>query len=342
MPRASVLMCECQLEASKHSTNPTCESLYSAWVWKIAGRPSKQRLRTFSKAVKELFSKESAPALALGNLRNPSGPDRKNKGKVVVEELKIEAEPPKEAPPAEEAERPASPSRKKEEKELAAGGPERFTLADAKGRLPVHVGAISKRLDTMSLLLELKGDVNALDSEGNTPLILAARHDDRWMAEVLLTYGADPDIVNSKGEDCFTHANQVMRDYINKWVQQKRFRGDVEFPLPPSPLHALYRVRVDCIPMLMYQDELEELVLNFFAKLDFEKPLRVIVPANPIHGWPLGFCLADYAEKQHALDICRAAKMEGIFMQRRRLNLINQGVHYQYKETDDAAGTNTV
>jgi len=26
-----------------------------------------------------------------------------------------------------------------------AGGPERFTTADAKGRLPVHIGALSKR-----------------------------------------------------------------------------------------------------------------------------------------------------------------------------------------------------
>jgi hypothetical protein len=41
------------------------------------------------------------------------------------------------------------------------------------------------------------------------------------------------------------------------------------------------------------------------------------VPANPIHGWPLGFVYADYAEKQQALEICRAAKVDGIFMQRR-------------------------
>lgn len=177
--------------------------------------------------------------------------------------------------------------------------------------------------------------MNACDSEGNTPLQLVARTDDRWMVEVLLTYGADPELTNSKGETCFAFASQVMKDYINKWVQQKRFRGLVEFPLPPSPLHALYRVRVDCIPMLMYQEELEEQVLSFFAKLEFEKPLRVIVPRNPIHGWPLGFCYADYAEKQHALDICKAAKVEGIFMQRRRLNLTNQGAHYQYKENNE-------
>lgn len=236
---------------------------------------------------------------------------------------------------AETAPRESSKAASKSSEVAIAGGPERFTAADAKGRLPVHVAALSRRLDTMSLLLDLEADVNACDSEGNTPLQLVARTDDRWMVEVLLTYGADPELTNSKGETCFAFASQVMKDYINKWVQQKRFRGLVEFPLPPSPLHALYRVRVDCIPMLMYQEELEEQVLSFFAKLEFEKPLRVIVPRNPIHGWPLGFCYADYAEKQHALDICKAAKVEGIFMQRRRLNLTNQGAHYQYKENNE-------
>lgn len=212
-----------------------------------------------------------------------------------------------------------------------AGGPERFTTADAKGRLPVHIGALSKRLDTMTLLLELEADVNAPDLEGNSALMLAARSDDRWMVEVLLTFGADPEMKNIHNEDCFSGSSQVMQEYIHKWVQQKRFRGLVEFPLPPSPLHAVYRVRVDCLPMLIYTEELETAVVKFFAKLQYEKPFRIIVPANPIHGWPLGFVYADYAEKQQALEICRAAKVDGIFMQRRRLNLTNKGAHYQYK-----------
>ena len=65
-----------------------------------------------------------------------------------------------------------------------------------------------------------------------------------------------------------------MQDYIHKWLQQKRFRGLVEFPLPPSPLHAVYRVRVDCLPMLIYQDELEDAVVQFFAKLQLLGPKR--------------------------------------------------------------------
>ncbi|CAJ1425163.1 unnamed protein product [Effrenium voratum] len=221
-------------------------------------------------------------------------------------------------------------------KELpAAGGPARFTEPDARGRLALHLGALSKRLDTVTLLLELRADVNALDTEGNTPLMLVARTEDRWMVEVLLSFGADVSVVNADGETCFSRASQHMQDYIHKWVQQKRFRGIVEFPLPPSPLQALYRVRVEAIPMLMDHAELERQVLAFFAKLQYEKPLRVIVPANPIHGWPMGFCYADYAEKQQASEVCKVAKVEGIFMNRRRLNFINQGAHYQYKDSSE-------
>eukprot|EP00434_Breviolum_minutum_P024019 symbB.v1.2.021196.t1/scaffold1819.1/size114121/5 len=189
-----------------------------------------------------------------------------------------------------------------------AGGPERFTMADLKGRLPVHLGALSKRLDTMTLLLELEADVNAVDLEGNTPLMLAARSDDRWMVEVLLTFGADADLKNVHEEDCFSGSSQVMQDYIHKWLQQKRFRGLVEFPLPPSPLHAVYRVRVDCLPMLIYQDELEDAVVQFFAKLLFEKPFRVIVPANPISACPWALCMRTI----------RRSNMHWIFAKRRR------------------------
>ena len=75
-------------------------------------------------------------------------------------------------------------------------------------------------------------------------------------------------------QDCFSGSSQIMQDYIHKWLQQKRFRGLVEFPLPPSPLHAVYRVRVDCLPMLIYQDELEDAVVQFFAKLQLLGPKR--------------------------------------------------------------------
>lgn len=221
----------------------------------------------------------------------------------------------------------------------AAGGRGQFSTADIKGRLPVHAGAVSKRLDTMTLLLELRASVNAVDKEGNTPLILAARLDDRWMVEVVLKFGADPSIRNADNETCFSYSTPHMKEMIHHWVQTQKYTPDVVFPLPPSPLQQLYRVRVESIPMLMHLPELEEQVLQFFAKLPYDKPMRIIVPSEPIHGWPKGFCYADFSERQHAYEICKASKVDGIFMMRRRLNFINQGVHYQYKDpaADEAA-----
>ncbi|CAE7412892.1 Notch4 [Symbiodinium natans] len=236
----------------------------------------------------------------------------------------------------EEAEAEAETEERKEtEAEIlmdAAGGASQFSMPDQKGRLPVHVGAVSKRLDTMTLLLELRANVDAADKDGNTPLILAARLDDRWMVEVILKFGADTGIRNSDNETCYSYATAHVKELILHWVQQQKYTPNVVFPLPPCPLQQLYRVRVEAIPMLMHLPELEEQVLQFFAKLSYEKPMRIIVPSEPIHGWPKGFCYADYSEKQHALDICKASKVDGIFMMRRRLNFINQGVHYQYKD----------
>ena len=90
--------------------------------------------------------------------------------------------------------------------------------------------------------------------------------------------------LNNFRKDCFSGSSQVMQDYIHKWLQQKRFRGLVEFPLPPSPLHAVYRVRVDCLPMLIYQDELEDAVVQFFAKLQSPGPYRYWIMSDWVTG----------------------------------------------------------
>eukprot|EP00439_Symbiodinium_sp_Y106_P022401 s5615_g2.t1 len=74
------------------------------------------------------------------------------------------------------------------------------------------------------------------------------------------------------------------------------------------------------------------LLLLIIILVVVDKPMRIIVPSEPIHGWPKGFCYADFSERQHAYEICKASKVDGIFMMRRRLNFINQGVHYQYKD----------
>ncbi|CAE7895513.1 psmD10, partial [Symbiodinium microadriaticum] len=93
----------------------------------------------------------------------------------------------------------------------------------------------------MTLLLELRASVNAVDKEGNTPLILAARLDDRWMVEVVLKFGADPSIRNADNETCFSYSTPHMKEMIHHWVQTQKYTPDIVFPLPPSPLQQLYR-----------------------------------------------------------------------------------------------------
>ena len=50
-----------------------------------------------------------------------------------------------------------------------------FFFTEALGTVPISAPSITRQqqgLDTMTLLLELEADVNAVDLEGNTPLML--------------------------------------------------------------------------------------------------------------------------------------------------------------------------
>ena len=98
-----------------------------------------------------------------------------------------------------------------------------------------------------------------------------------------------------------------MQDYIHKWLQQKRFRGLVEFPLPPSPLHAVYRVRVDCLPMLIYQDELEDAVVQFFAKLLSPGPYRYWIVSDWVTGLMTSL-VVDYYYQIHSKGSLQAPR----------------------------------
>lgn len=68
---------------------------------------------------------------------------------------------------------------------------------DARGRTPLHRAALRNNLRLTLMLLHAGGDVNAQDTDGNTPLHFAADHLMRNL--LLLRYGADATIVNGEG-----------------------------------------------------------------------------------------------------------------------------------------------
>eukprot|EP00930_Biecheleria_cincta_P004502 TRINITY_DN105411_c0_g1_i1.p1 TRINITY_DN105411_c0_g1~~TRINITY_DN105411_c0_g1_i1.p1 ORF type:complete len:1117 (-),score=264.86 TRINITY_DN105411_c0_g1_i1:360-3710(-) len=220
-----------------------------------------------------------------------------------------------------------------------AGGPGQMEEADDKGRLAIHIAAKSKRVDTMELLISLRADVDALDAEGNTALILAGSRGDRFMVEVLLQSGASMDVANESGETAMMKSPAVVQDFMHRFAQQRKLGKEIHFPLPPASIRKLWRLRLESLPLLLRRDDLEAELINLFAMLPSTSPVRIIVPGHLIHGYPKGWAYVDYAQKGDAATVYKRSRMEGLFLHRRQLTIINEGLHHVYEKDVPATET---
>jgi len=85
-------------------------------------------------------------------------------------------------------------------------------LPPQHGRTALHSCAVAGRASTAAILLSGKAERDARDSEGNTPLILAARYGQLDVVRVLAAAGADLRAVNSAGHtasDAARHAKSA-------------------------------------------------------------------------------------------------------------------------------------
>ena len=77
--------------------------------------------------------------------------------------------------------------------------PKSVSRKDSEGFTPLHVAASSGQLEAVELLLESGADVNARGLRGETPLLLAAGAGQAQIVEALLKAGADSNIATKEG-----------------------------------------------------------------------------------------------------------------------------------------------
>ena len=88
---------------------------------------------------------------------------------------------------------------------------------------PLHTAALNGISWLGEILLEYKANINALDNEGATPLILAARGHHREFIALLLRRGADINIVDDSGKKAIDYAKdwgtkdliEIFENYIS-------------------------------------------------------------------------------------------------------------------------------
>ncbi|KAL3673423.1 hypothetical protein V7S43_001135 [Phytophthora oleae] len=89
---------------------------------------------------------------------------------------------------------------------LQAGA--KYSIKNVNGSIPLHHACYSEKpnAEVVKLLIEAGSDVNALDEQGYSPLIVAAKKNQTEAIDFLRKHGADASLKNSFGENALHFA----------------------------------------------------------------------------------------------------------------------------------------
>ena len=98
-------------------------------------------------------------------------------------------------------------------------------IHNSEGRSPLHLAALSGNVEVAAMLLDAGADIEEKDAQGKTALYLAFNsfHGDQEMMRLLLAWGANLDALEPSPIKPFSNSLQFHRPYNRPMMRQKRF-----------------------------------------------------------------------------------------------------------------------
>lgn len=119
-----------------------------------------------------------------------------------------------------------------------------FPISKLRG---LSAAILTKNAERVAGLIQLGADVNAVDKNGRTPLIIATLIDDEEIVQMLLAAGARPQFVNKAGETALSVAkSRDVERLIRRAIVVSKFQRSQQAEPPPE------KVRVEEHPAIQF------------------------------------------------------------------------------------------
>eukprot|EP00933_Yihiella_yeosuensis_P036213 TRINITY_DN29953_c4_g1_i1.p1 TRINITY_DN29953_c4_g1~~TRINITY_DN29953_c4_g1_i1.p1 ORF type:complete len:398 (+),score=107.90 TRINITY_DN29953_c4_g1_i1:26-1195(+) len=188
----------------------------------------------------------------------------------------------------------------------------------------VHMAAKNGKHKALAALIELKAELNKVNASRQTPLMLAAAANDLEATERLVEADADTSCkdINDKSANDFATVPRIKRIIERAMVQRRtggatpsasssfrRIPGPDEIEEGSDDEPAVFRIRVEELPLRMAREDLQKKIYQIITKKLGARPIHLEVAVDPIYERVKGYAYMDFIDARSANA---AMKLDGL------------------------------